>query len=700
MFRTDSILELSAGSSGTIGRLLLWSLVVLVPAGTAAAQEMRTPRAPITPDVSLVATKRLEGVRDFLAREQWGEALDALEELSGNLGDSLIEVELGRFLNVHDVCLATTAGMPPAGLAEYRRRVDGVAGFLYDEALTQDQPGSMRQLLETWYASSYGDDALSWLAEDAWARGDLDRARLYWTQLVPLAASPPPGPLVLRYPDTDIPRSSILARLVLCSILQGDRVAAGSELDAFREMYPSEQGKLAGREGSLCEILQDVLVEAGGWPADGSAGECPTFACRPDRNAVAPDLPPLLRALWTTRLAGADVPLVDGPRPQRAAGTFPVVWKGIVVIQDASGIRALNLSDGRPAWPSGRPNDRGMIYQVAGADSTALPSVGIARYSGTVADGHYYTRVGPPVVTAAAGSLRQIEDRLVSLDLEEGEGRLRWDVNTDELLNEEGWRFTGAPLAVSGRLYVTLRRAVAQVEVAVACVDAGTGDLIWRQPVAIDLESPLESRNRLDHELLTFATGTLFFANQAGLVVALDANSGRLEWVATYPSFPLSPAELSHPANAGLLPPVFDRGTLYVAPRDAAQIMAFDAASGVLRWQTRKPGRISSLPGVTENMVVAAGDRLWRIDADTGRLHPPSGYDDPAGYGFGRPAIAGSSVYWTTQDELFEIDLASGRTLQRLPLEVLGLSGGGNLVIVDNCLLFAEPDRLTVFSVR
>jgi outer membrane protein assembly factor BamB len=555
----------------------------------------------------------------------------------------------------------------------------------------------MRQLLQTWYASSWGDDALSWLAEDAWARGDLDQARLYWTQLVSVDSSSPGAPLVLRYPDTGIPRSSILARLVLCSIMQGDDVAAGSELRAFRDLYPAEEGRLAGREGVLHEILEEVVVEARGWPADRTVAGCPTFACHPDRNGAAASLSPVLRPLWKASLANAEVSRMDGPRTRREAGTYPVVWKGIVVVQDASGIRALSLTDGQPAWPSGRPNDRGMIYRAADANSIEFPPIGIARYSGTMADGHYFTRVGPPVFAPVAGSLRQAEDRLIALDLGTGEGRLRWDVTTDELLDEEGWRFTGAPMAAAGRLFVTMRRAVVQVEVAVGCLDADTGKLIWRQPVAVDLESPAESRHRLDHELLTFATGTLFFANQAGLVVALDADSGRLRWVASYPSWPLSPAELSHPAHAGLLPPLFDRGTLYLAPRDASHVMAIDAGTGVLRWQTRKPGRISGLLGVTQNMLVADGDQLWRIAADTGRLYPPFGYDDPAGYGFGRGAIAGSSVYWTTRDELFEVDLVSGRALRRAPLEMLG---GGNLVIADDCLLLAEPHQLTVFSAR
>lgn len=675
---------------------LLLLTMALVPGGIASAQEGRTARKAITAGLSLVAAKRLQGAREFVALGEWDAALDALEGLSSDFGDSLVEVEPGRFRNIHDVCLATIAIMPPDGLTVYRARVDATAEFLYQDAIRRDDPGAMRELVHEYFPSSFGDDALWWLAEDAWSQGDLDQARLYWTQLVPLNRSrTEAAPLVLRYPDASFPQAEILARLVLCSVMQRDFVAAGYELRAFRNLHPDAEGALAGREGLLSGILQQVFEEARRWPRDVSA-DCPTFACRPDRNGMGQSRPAALQPVWQTSLAHSRL---QGPVPsQFAPGTFPVVWNRMVLIQDGSGVRVLNLDDGQPTWPTGRPDDRGLILRTAEADSIPTPFVGIPRYSGTVSGGHYYARIGPPVAVVASGSLRRIENRLISLDLTAGEGRLEWAVTTDELLDEEGWRFTGAPLAAGERIYVTLRRTAVQVEIAVACIDAGSGGLIWRQPVAIGLDPPPETMHRVDHELLSFAAGSLYFAPQSGVVVTLDADAGGLKWVATYPSYSLSDTERSDPSVAGLLPPVFNRGIVYVAPRDAADVMAFDAATGVLRWRTPKPGRINALLGVAQNVLVAGGDKLWRFAADSGHVLAPFGYDDPAGFGCGRGAIDGSSVYWTTHEELFEVDIPSGQPLRRLPLALLRLSSCGNLVIADGRLLYAEPDRLTVFG--
>ena len=707
MFRAVS--NVTHGVAGTdirLGRLIPVALsIVLLVAGMAPAQEGRRSRAAITPGLSLMASKRLEGAREFVTLAEWEAALDALESLSTDFGDALVEIEPDRFVNVHDVCLAIIASMPRDGLAIYRGRVDGTVEFLYREARRRDDPEAMSQLLRKYHPSSYGDDALEWLAEDAWTRGELDQARMYWTQLVPVNHSaPPPQPLVLRFPDASQPLPSILARLVLCSLLQRDFAAAESELTAFRELYPDAEGALAGRDGRLCEILEGVLFEARTWPDHVTEIGCKTFACRPDRNSVAQPLPVALQPLWQTSLARSQLRLIDVGRPpsisQLTLETFPVVDNGIVLIQDDSGIRALNLSDGRPAWPTGRPDDRGQVYQATDNSSVELPVLGIPRYSGTVSAGRFFARIGAPVSAVASGSLRRIDDRLISLNLESGEGRLDWEVGTEDLLDQEGWRFTGAPLAVDERLYVTIRRTAVQVELAIACIDAKTGQLLWQQPVAIDLETPPDAYHRIEHELLSFGAGAVYFATQAGLLVSLNADSGQMNWVATYPSYPLSPAELSHPAHAGLLPPVFDRGTLYLAPRDASHVMAYDAATGVLLWRTPKPGRINALLGIADNVLVAGGDRLWRISADSGRVHAPFGYDDPAGFGFGRGAIAGRSIFWTTREELFEVEIASGAALRRIPLELLRQSTGGNLVIADGHLLIAEPGRLSVFSTR
>ena len=63
--------------------------------------------------------------------------------------------------------------------------------------------------------------------------GTFSAARLWWEQLIPDLggrANPADYPTVLRYPDASVDRGAILARMILCTILEGDRDAHGDEL--------------------------------------------------------------------------------------------------------------------------------------------------------------------------------------------------------------------------------------------------------------------------------------------------------------------------------------------------------------------------------------------------------------------------------------------------------------------------------------
>jgi outer membrane protein assembly factor BamB len=137
---------------------------------------------------------------------------------------------------------------------------------------------------------------------------------------------------------------------------------------------------------------------------------------------------------------------------------------------------------------------------------------------------------------------------------------------------------------------------------------------------------------------------------------------------------------------------------VFVKPNDSPDLMALDAASGALLWRRALPSRIVHLLGEQGSDLYVSGDHLWSVEPATGEIQWRFGFDDPAAYGYGRGAIAGRRVFWTTHDDLFVIDRLTGKAVQRYPLrELIGISGG-HVLLAENRLVIAGPDHLTAFA--
>lgn len=692
---------------GTLLRQVLRVLILLIAAGgastgTAIGQESVSPESAGL-NVSLPAAKRLAGARTLIELRDWDGAIDALQQISAEFGDALIETEPGRLMNVHDACSAELARLPPAGLARLRERIDPPLRSLFNDALRLQSSHRMRQVVHDGFASSYGDDALAWLAEHNWIEGDFDSARALWTMLLPLPASgADEPPLVLRYPDADLDAPSVRARLVLCSIMQRDQRAV-RELAAFRQLHPQASGRLAARDGRLAEILDDVWHESANWQRSGR-DDWPMPGGAPNRRGVAAHAPQLDELRWQTPLTSPRLPLIERQRPALpefgAAWCSPVVWNGAVLINDAETVRALDLQTGRPMWPSGVENDGGEIYTspllTAGL---TMPTAGVPHFSAVVADGRYYARMGLPIATVAAAAIQTPPAQLICLDLEQAEGRLLWAAAASDVLDDPGWSFSGAPLVVDERLYVPLRRSTPQLEIGLACLSAMSGESIWELRICSALQQSPELYHLVDHDLLAHAAGLVYCETGAGVIAAVDADRGTLRWAATYPSIPATASEQSDPAQRRLSLPIYSAGQMFVAPRDSDRLMSLDAATGATIWNVPAPGTITSLVGLANETLLACGDQLWAIDPQTGRRsRSPIGFSDPAGQGFGQAVIAGPDVLWTTRSELFIVDLESWTLRRRIPLSPLHGTTGGNLVVAGEMLLIAQPDALTALG--
>lgn len=703
---------------------------------------------------------RLEQARAFAADQQYDEAIEALRQVMEQDTGRVIRASDRRYTSVREYCHMRIAALPAEALALYRGRVDAQASGLFKEATTERSAAKLRQLVDQYFASSVGDDALMALGEMALERGEHGEARSWWEKLIPTppqsisrehfervladeqlpaehrqelekwyvadSALPPQSywlrrdeplddaarrslvefwnargilPGRLAYPDCDIDMPGLRARLVLVSILEGSLARAAEELTGFKTLHNDARGRLGGLEVTYSDALTDLLAKARDWPAEAEGRDWPTFAGAQSRShagpvALSPDVP-----LWTEAIPLPKAPVTDSFYPSpRVAETknellsyHPIVVGNLLAVSTLHEIRVYDVRTGRPAWGADAT-----IFRPAEPVSERLhgtvSTLGVPRFTLTAQDGFLYARLGDPLTTRPEDHLNYRQPSyLVGLDLA-GEGRLAWP----PLRAEEKWAFEGSPVSDGRRLYVALRHGT-RPQLHVACYDARTGRRVWRQFVA-SAETPARGQSgECTHNLLTLKNGVIYANTNLGAVAALSADTGRPQWIVRYPR--AKKGDLNQRAThfyRDLTPCLYERGRLIVAPADSESVLAYDAATGLLLWETSLAKDVVHLLGVGGDALWASGEKLWHISVDTGKVSYPWP-EGPTPKGFGRGLLAGGRVYWPTVRAIHVFDQRSGQEQAPLQLEARGLHSG-NLIAAGEILLIAGNDRITALG--
>lgn len=707
----------------------------------------------VTTDSQVV--KRLGTAQDHLAGQQWDEAVPILQQIIETRGNTMLPLETGRYGNAADFCHLLISRLSPDGLAAYRRRVDPQAAEWLDQAEASLDPALFQRVLSVAFNSSSGDDALWRLGSLAFEQGRFAAARQHWQQLVPpvradedekeAAALP-----YLTYPDSSFEPAAVRARLILCTIFEGDGERAERELDVFERYHSLAEGTLTGQSGRLSDILRNTLKESRDWWLGRVIpDEMMTFAGRPDRNPMPVKEHSPGRQRWTRRLpeiqfSGQSPPALRGPQWQMRF--HPVVYRDTIYLCTSHSIFALDLATGQSArWPGDPVPAAGKISRTGvpaeavsktgldGSQRTVMldadtedtriftnsteesfriirDPIGITRYTLTIADGRLYARMGPPISRRSPHEGSAISE-IVGLDIETGQGLLVFRVTSDILDADAAspeataWSFEGTPLVANGRVYVSARRGTPEDEIAVACFDAASSQLLWQQRICSNLNTVFDRSSLLDHRLLTLGDGRLFLTTGTGAIASLDAETGKLLWVVTYDNGARTADrrttfldESNHPARNGLLPCVYHRGTVYAAAPDANRLFALDATTGQLVWQSEQAAGewLRHLLGVVGDRLIACGNQLVAFDIHTGATAWRISHPNPDAWTHGRGILTDRSVYWPLRNEIVRVSIRSGEIQRRFQLTKSDGLQGGHLLIVGDRMLVVAHDRISV----
>lgn len=701
----------------------------------------------------------------LVANAQPAEALEIVRRLISRHATELVAVgDAGRpgfirYQPLGRICqqwIASLGQRHPAALANYRSEVDALAAHWYEQALSQRDEARLRQVVEQFPNSTIGQQAMLALGDSRLEAGDIVAARASWQQLNRFLRAPgselATGPVgislfhalegsdlsqgastaaivespfsarqVYSYPGSTIAPSKVMARLVLASILSGEIRRARWELELLKQLYPDQQGTIAGRQGRYSELLASWLAEASNWSSLVS-GPWTSFSGAADRSSpLNTPIDIRVRPSWTRPLAPqqAGSELLGRGRhrvaeaQQQLLSYHPVSWQGRVFVHDGVRIRAFQLSDGQPAWSA----TDGVIYTIPGGDPIGseepLEEVGVPRFTSTVDDGRLYARMGAPWTAVAREDdlLTMPESLVVGLDLA-AEGRLLPGFP----LRPPGsrWAFEGTPVSDGESIYLVLRHSdQVRCQFFIACYAAGSGLQRWRQPVLSANTAGAGDYRECSHQLLTLANGRLYYNSNSGAIACLETTAGRLQWITSYPRASLeigNPRQTPRHFFRDLVPCLLCGSAVVCAPADGGLIFALDAASGRLIWQTEPAvgEDVTSLLGVIDDQLVCSGDHLYWLDVYNGKLlqrFPQPGGEGvdqprPEPAGWGRGVLTAGRVYWPLADAImvFErLPASQGWQLQRRIDLASRWAAGGNLAVSEDRLLIAGPDRLYGF---
>jgi outer membrane protein assembly factor BamB len=664
---------------------------------------------------------------DKLAQQRrWDDAVRRYMQILSEAGDQLVwlgAADRRRSVPARWLVHQKLAAIDPAARKLYRAQLDGPARKWLEDGIARRDPRLLERIIHEAFCSTPAESALQILGDLAFERGEFESAARWWRLLARPASEPEaladrPNKFELTYPDPSDGGALARAKQILALMFLGDNARAKDELEAFRRKHDSAAGALAGRKGTYVEILQGLIKSRAALglspPASGST-TWPTFAGDAARNfrvptAATPYWPD--SPLWRVPLPGeaSAKPHRDSDPPPgtssaaRGLAFHPAIVPGFALVADAARVNAFDLLTGKRV----AQYDHRDQNQLPDSLDLRVPSRTDARYTLTVAGDRIYARFGAQPMRSGNDGAKphETDTAIVCLALDrEGSGsarlRYRWQIRSRLVDTEPPALFEGAPAVRDGRLYVAKSRFEGrQVITSIDCYDADAPEgrdepppLRWRQDVwGIEPAGTAESA-RQRHDLLTLAGPNVVFCTHSGLIIALDAATGKRAWAYRYPVAAGRGIDGVLPQD--LSPCVCAQGRIYAAPLDADGIFCLDARTGETIWES-SPAYVVQLLGVSHGRLFATlggfpqGLRCYDAAKGTPLWTRP---DDGDRATFGRGFLTDQWIFWPTRHGLKVLRQDDGEALDA------GSSSEpmGNLAFGEGCLLVATAQELWGF---
>ncbi len=566
-----------------------WAMACFwIRVSTEAAESVRIWKAtPARPYVLRGADRRLlDRAEQFVVDEQWDDAVTVVLRLLEPDNFSVVSVGEQHYISLPEYCHRMLAKLPVKPLARYRQLVDASAESWYRQGIKNRDSDLLQRVVDNYFCSSWGDDALFAIGELALQRGDYQAARNAWLQLEP----PPWG----FYPGSDLSPAMVQARLVLVSVRESNWKRAEHELVQLRERFSTATGQISGREGVLVEELSGLLKQARQGRALGTTSDWRTYGANSQRTNPAPQ-------------KGAYQLIWSQPIENEQRSIFPVIANDLVIYQDSKSIRALRFSDGEQVFLA-----EGKVFH-----SPNLSSVSLGQPHHTLTANKHFVF---GVTTSLLGPRRKLNganapSTLWSLDLQR-DGAIALLQPSDEA----NVAFVGAPVRKGTQIYVPIRSHDPMARIGIACYDLSTGARSWQRWLCQANTPATGWANEIASNMLTYDSGILYINTNLGAIAAVRAEDGMISWLRTYER---QSAKLDSKGQCayyrGPSPCVYHRGILLSLPTDSEAMFAFDASMGEEIWRHENVEASLQFLHVSGNRILVSYEGLQRYDLRTGQ---------------------------------------------------------------------------------
>ncbi len=745
------------------------SLAVSVSMIRAAAEEETDTEEGLVPlvKVNLDLSDLLQSAAMRIKKEDYTEAIRILQAMidSPKKGFCRIGDDPRRFLPARKAAVDMLGTMGKEGIEEYRVRYSAKAARKYRDAVESGRIRDMDAVAESYRYTEYGNKALRWLAAAQFDRGLFAQAADSWDMLSGDATGPDkPYFIALCAVASHLAGDTVRARE------RADRLKR--QYPKSRAPIGGTDRNLSGFVKTILETRPEkaerIFTVAHEFPGYGGlegrqvrmadAGE---LILRPVwRVPYGLDEEPdtLVDTSILSRIAGRGFELEDNgmvsfeARAENSAAPGqvaclppclrPVVVGEQVIYRDENNIFSVDVHTGRKLWsgfhlplvspavPDANANGhmlfrRRMIMRHVRGGAVNI-SISRGLYGLTAGGGKVFALYGftPARVNVRRGFRVRMgfvegASSLVALRVSDQQGKRCWlpDWEDDDAFLDDAlfvslpaYRSAGpggpclyVPVTLDQNYYLVClddldsRRPRVRWKTLVAHVDSGDARRVAAQAGGFGFP-PLLHANRV------------FVLNNAGVVAALDADSGRPVWACQYErSSAFSDLLVDGKAgrssgivsNANVMlsqvnPLIVTKGRLIVMPADSNKVMAFSVTDG-RAFPSADRGGYWYLAAVDEDAILLAGRGLKVLSAAdlTDAVKEVSSSTLPPAAG--RPAVCSSAVLYSGDGKLFRVPLEKGTQ----PAVVSRAGNGallGNLLSLDGMLLASNAMGICAYK--
>ncbi len=728
-----------AARRGIVGRVLVSAALALGGGALAGAQEdfLQRPRAFQLYD-SLAARAIADSARDHIVAARWPEALVDLQRLLEDhrgevLGAARPTAEGARNPSQGDVHLGASHwaeqqlfALPRPAQTLYRERHGARAAEALARALELGDRGALAGVARRWPLTDAGLRAWWALGDLELERGETDDGLEAWARGVALALGEPTRAIA----DTDAWRAA--RELLLARVERG--VGGGAGIGASPELA---RAGLARVEFALGLLAARAAAEAGqqaaasflDGPGDGALIDPAGFGTEGWANA------------WRTpRELGSNPFLEEGDGLMRIFGARDAA---AVYVSTGRAVHAIGAFSGESLWSfAARELGWDRVPREAPRTYRSSADTSLAEYAKAldttdhivapaVARGIVVAALQVPIAYEKRDQFNRIEiidvipeRRLVGLDARTG-ARL-WDTlppaDWDGDSGSQAVRMTvvGPPTIVGTRVLAPLARQRGRIELHLGCFELGSGTLLWSTPIVTG-QVPLNMFGRQVREFsappVAVRGATVVVQSNLGVVAAVDLFTGDTRWESVYEQIPIQAPTYY---EAGSLrsrwrnaPPVIVGGTAIATPLDSPDLVAFDLATGALRWSYGHAALLQKRgsPMIATELLLGADARRVYLLAEGHRViafGAPDGLERSAPtridwqsdtrnqtawrtVDFAAPALDDRYVYLPGGKSLTVIERDRGRIVREIP----GDLGSGNLLVSNGAVVAVSAENVT-----